>query len=176
MSIMHVLDSRTARITSSLVFLSGLVLLFDIGGELHAALLYPANLSGMTWLHLGLEIAASVSLGIAFVLVRRDMRRSNLAKDCETEKLRTLRSEFDAFLQRRFVVWGLSTAEADIALLTLRGLRISEIAEIRNTREGTIKSQLSSIFRKSSVHNRTEFVAQFIDEFLDIAAEEKSGA
>lgn len=126
----------------------------------------------MTWLHLVMEIAASLGLGVAYAMLRRDMRRAISAMDGESRKLRTLRSEFDGFLQERFKLWGLSPAEADIALLTLRGLKISEIAVLRDTREGTIKSQLSAIFSKSGVHTRTAFVAQFMDEFLDIAATE----
>lgn len=153
-----------------LVFLSGLVLFFDVGGELHMAVQNPASLSGFVWGHLVLEVAASLALGAAFILLRQDRRRALAARDTQSDRLNTLRTEFDSFLHARFAQWALSPAEVDIALLTIRGLKISEIADLRDTREGTIKSQLSSIFRKSGVHTRTAFVAQFMDEFLDIAA------
>lgn len=73
-------------------------------------------------------------------------------------------------LHRRFADWGLSPAERDVALLTVRGLKIADIARLRKSQQGTIKSQLSMIFRKSGVSNRTEFVASFIDELLDLSA------
>lgn len=146
------------------------MLFFDVGGELHSAYLYPQSFTGFVWLHLGMEVAASLGLGLAFILLRLKTRNAVSETAKERHRLHTLRSDFDSFLHRRFDTWGLSKAEADIALLTLRGLKISEIAALRNTRDGTIKSQLSTIFRKSDVHSRTAFVAQFIDEFLDIGA------
>lgn len=152
------------------MFFCGVVLFFDVGGELHAAYLYPQSMPWFLWAHLGMEAAASMGLGLAFILLRRQTRNAASETAKERHRLHTLRSDFDSFIYRRFHKWGLSKAEADIALLTLRGLKISEIALARDTREGTIKSQLSSIFRKSDVHSRTAFVAQFIDEFLDIGA------
>ncbi|MCL4187351.1 MAG: helix-turn-helix transcriptional regulator [Rhodobacteraceae bacterium] len=158
------------RRIAGLVLVCGAILVVDVGGEIHAALIRPERRSLMNLLHLASELAATVALGWAFVLSRRALRRLHGALVTESERLRALRGEFDRLMQARFAGWGLSPAEADIALLSVRGLKIAEIAALRQTREGTIKAQLSSIFRKSGAASRTEFVARFVDEFLDHAA------
>ena len=59
----------------------------------------------------------------------------------------------------------------DVALLTIRGLSICRIAELRHTQQGTIKAQLSAIFRKAGVSSRTELLAMFMDELLDFGSQ-----
>ena len=155
---------------SILVLICGVILFFDIGGELHAAVLYPESLSALALLHLGTEFLASLALAAAFVILRREIRIADRSRQRSEVKLGALRSDFDSLVRKRFDDWKLTRSESDIALLTLRGLKIAEIAEMRHTQIGTIKSQLSTIFRKSGVSTRTELVASFIEEFLDFAA------
>jgi DNA-binding CsgD family transcriptional regulator len=57
------------------------------------------------------------------------------------------------------------------ALLSLRGLKICEIARMRHTAEGTIKAQLSAVYRKSGISSRTELLALFMDEFLEYSTQ-----
>jgi DNA-binding CsgD family transcriptional regulator len=165
------LSPRAMQLASALQIICGVILGFDVGAELHMALLYPAALSFTVILHLGLEVLATLFLGWAFILTRQQMRAAKRALEAERNRLHSLRNDFDSFLQHRFSAWGLTQAETDIALLTVRGLKISEIALLRHTRDGTIKSQLSTIFRKSGVRTRTELVASFLDEFLDVSAQ-----
>lgn len=74
----------------------------------------------------------------------------------------------------QFGIWGLSLAEHDVGLLSLKGLRISEIAEIRQTRVGTIKAHLNSIFRKANVGSRPEFLATCLENLIDWDAERRA--
>jgi DNA-binding CsgD family transcriptional regulator len=164
------------RLASWLVFGCGMVLAFDLGGELHVALLNPAGLGPAMFLHLVGEATAAAGLGWAYGLLRAELRRAQSEAEADRARLIALRGAFDRLMEERFDAWELSAAERDVALLTVRGLRISEIAAARGVREGTVKSQLSLIFRKSGVRTRTEFVAMFIDEFLDHAAREDGGA
>ena len=80
----------------------------------------------------------------------------------------------DAVLQRTLpaarTVSRQQPAERDIALLSLRGSRISDIAKMRNTSEGTVKAQLSAVYHKSGINTRSELLAFFMDEFLDYAS------
>lgn len=158
------------QFASVLIILCGMILFFDIGGELHAALLFPESLSPVVLVHLGAELAASVALAAAFVMIRHEIRVLDRERRSSDLKLGALREDFDSLVRQRFSHWQLTPTEADVALLTLRGLKISEIAEARQTQIGTVKSQLSSIFRKSAVSTRTEFVAGFIDEFLEFSS------
>lgn len=165
-------DRRKGKMqfVSVLIMLCGMILFFDIGGELHAALLFPESLSLIVVLHLGLEFVASIALAAAFVMIRHEIRVLDRQRRSSDLKLGALREDFDSLVRQRFIDWQLTPTEADVALLTLRGLKISEIAEARRTQIGTVKSQLSSIFRKSAVSTRTEFVAGFIDEFIEFSS------
>lgn len=164
------LTARRLRLTSTLLFLCGMVLCFDLGGELHSLFVYSASYSALALVHVAAELLATLGLGLAFVLIRLDLRRMAADHRADRERLHAIRSDFDRMLQRRFRDWGLSPAEIDVALLTVRGLKIAQIAQIRHAHPGTVKSQLSTIFRKSGVSSRTEFIAGFIDELLDLAA------
>lgn len=53
----------------------------------------------------------------------------------------------------------LSSAEYDIAQLAVRGLSNAEIAEERWVREGTIKQQLSSVYRKLGLRGRAALIS-----------------
>lgn len=152
------------------LFLCGIVLGFDLGAELEVALSLPASLTLPAGLHLVAEFAAWTGLAVAFVRLRAEVRSLAAGAQADRARLLALRGAFDGLMHKRFTAWGLTPAERDVALLTLRGLKIAEIAEARGVREGTVKAQLSTIFRKSGVATRTEFVALFIDEFLDLGA------
>ena len=70
-------------------------------------------------------------------------------------------------IEAHFAEWRLSPAEQDVANLLVKGLSIAEIAEIRGSAEGTVKSQLNAIYRKSGCQNRGEVLAQIIDSVMD---------
>ena len=88
---------------------------------------------------------------------------------CATQ-LGSLRGGFDALIQDRFAQWRLTPAQRDVALLTLRGLRLSEIAKARHCAEGTVKAHLNAIFRAARVGTLSEFIGLFMEELLDFGA------
>jgi DNA-binding NarL/FixJ family response regulator len=61
----------------------------------------------------------------------------------------------------------LTPSEADVANFLVKGLGIAEIAQMRGSAEGTIKSHLNSIYRKSGTHNRGEVLSLIIDSLMD---------
>lgn len=63
----------------------------------------------------------------------------------DREHLTAIRGDFDSLLQDRFREWDLNPAETDVALLTIRGIKIVDIARIRHAHDGTVKSQRSTI-------------------------------
>jgi DNA-binding CsgD family transcriptional regulator len=147
-----------------------LVFGIDIAVELHNDLLDRDGLSAWQIAHLLAETSAVGLLLLGFHLSRRELRSLGRAEAQQRDRLTILRGHFDDILQQRFEAWSLSKAECDIALLSLRGLKISEIAALRGTREGTIKAQLSAIFHKAGIGTRTELLGLFMDEFLDFGA------
>ena len=107
---------------------------------------------------------------LGFAVARSAMRGLNRQHDLLDRKLRALRGDFDRILNDRFDRWGLTKAQRDVALLTLRGLRLSEIAQHRGSAEGTIKAHLGAVFRAADVRTRAELVGLFMEDFLDFAA------
>ncbi|WP_386626474.1 helix-turn-helix transcriptional regulator [Sulfitobacter geojensis] len=67
--------------------------------------------------------------------------------------------------------WGLSQAEADVAIFVAKGFSNSEVAEMRGCAIATIKSQLSSIYQKSGMGSRYQLIAFVTDEICAIANE-----
>jgi len=68
----------------------------------------------------------------------------------------------------QFESWNLTNAERDVALLTIKGLKISEIAEYRHSRPGTIKAHLHAIFKKANVSSRPELLATCLESFIEL--------
>ena len=83
-------------------------------------------------------------------------------------QLSALKVDFDEYVRSQFAKWELTVAEKDVALLLLRGLNTSDIAGLRSVSVGTIKVQAHNVFGKSGVSSRVEFMALFMDEFIDI--------
>lgn len=148
----------------------GIILAVDVGVEIHANITAEDTEAEYGMLHLLAELFATALLFFAFVLSSRQvlLHRAELRR--ADERLDTIRNEFSGLVERRFGEWGLSPAEKEVAMLTIKGLRIAEIAALRDCTEGTVKSHLSAIFRKSHVSSRPEFLARFVDDFLDFAA------
>lgn len=83
------------------------------------------------------------------------------------KQLEGTRGAFHTLLDRKFGDWGLTPSERDVALLAVKGLSEAGIAELRATREGTIRAQQAAIYRKAGVKGRFDILAHFIE---DIAA------
>ncbi len=100
---------------------------------------------------------------IAGTLVLRHARaRQRVAED----NLRAASGEFMAVVDDRFAEWALTPAERDVALFALKGLSLSEIADLRDTSEGTVKAQTNAIYRKAGVTGRPQLLSLFIDDLL----------
>lgn len=121
--------------------------------------------------HLLFEMLAVFALGCGIVVTFRYLsvlRAHGLAAE---QSLYFLRNDFDALLKGKFQTWGFTDAEKEIGLLVLRGLTTAQIAELRQTKVGTVKLQIHKILNKANASSRTDFMALFIDEFLDFSAD-----
>lgn len=99
----------------------------------------------------------------------RTMRRNRHLSD----QIRAASGEFAELLEEWFSRWGLTPSERDVALLTIKGLSNSEIAAIRETREGTIKAHSNAIYRKAGVSGRPQLLSLFIEELMNGVARPK---
>lgn len=146
-------------------------LAMDLYSEFPDPRLWP-GLPAIDLHHLVAEIIMVTLVLTGLAVTRYVMRRLNAERHALRDQLGSLRGAFDSIIHARFDLWNLTPAQRDVALLTLRGLRLSEIATARGCAEGTIKAHMSAIFRASDVHTRSEFLGLFMDELLDFGATE----
>jgi len=116
--------------------------------------------------HLAMEgpIAIALFAGIGFGAwqlrkMLADARRSDAALAAASGALAKV-------IQARFVEWGLTVAEADVALFALKGCDVAEIARLRNAAKGTVRAQLARAYAKAGVGSRAALVCVFIEDLL----------
>ncbi len=69
-------------------------------------------------------------------------------------------------IDAQFARWGLSGAEAEVALLLLKGLSLKEVAAVRSTSERTSRDQARAVYKKSDLAGRSELSAFFLEDLL----------
>jgi len=113
-----------------------------------------------------IEIAAAISLVLGVVagalLLRNAMHRTARAES----QLRLASGAFADVVSDHFEEWGLTPAERDVALFVLKGLTTQEIADLRDTSDGTVKAQTNAIYRKSGVSSRSQLMSLFVDDLM----------
>lgn len=114
-----------------------------------------------------LELGAAFGLILGMVLGGVALYRSQRAHQSALEKLRRASGAFMALLEERFVEWGLTAAERDVALFAIKGMSTNEIAALRNTAEGTVKAQTNAIYRKAGVSGRPQLLSLFIEDLME---------
>lgn len=124
-------------------------------------------LSALPWiLHEIFTLMTLVGLCVGMYFIARSYRLAARNTRYLAKQLDAAKGAFQSGVDGYFEEWGLSEAEKDIALLTIKGMTISEIAEIRHTKQSTIKTQSSAIYRKAGVASRSQLVSLLIEELL----------
>ncbi len=122
--------------------------------------------TGAGALHLGTEGAGALLALVGAVL----FFRRYVAERTEARRWRAQAEELLAGagspLERQFEAWELSPAEAEVALLLLKGLSMKEVASVRDTSERTAREQARAVYRKAGVGGRAELAAWFIEDLL----------
>lgn len=125
----------------------------------------PAPLQALTLLQ-GIETASALAMLVAIVLEVRLVvwllrRQAGMVRD-----LRLAGSAVESVVAEHFAQWGLTGAEADVALFMVKGLSIAEIATMRGSTEATVKSHLNAIYRKSGTTGRPDLLALILDSLM----------
>ncbi len=116
--------------------------------------------------HLYFELAATISLFAAIVLESRYFL-AFLRRQAKLEESATIASAaVQDVIYAHFDAWKLTPAERDIANFLVKGSSIAEIAALRGSAEGTIKSHLNAIYRKSGANGRGELMAEILDSLM----------
>jgi len=136
--------------------------------------------AGVDTLHLVIEsLVLLIAAGSGLFLLLRDWqhrrRLGELASQIEKTRADSARwrtryqdtiSGLSQAIQAQFTDWKLSAAEAEIALLILKGLQLGEIASLRDTSERTVRDQARAVYRKSGLANRASLSAYFLEDLL----------
>ena len=119
-----------------------------------------------TRLHLVIETLAALGL-ISAVILEAKLLMSLLRRQAQLEaSIDVARAAVQDVMNALFETWRLTPSETDIATFLVKGLSIAEIAELRGNAEGTIKSHLGAIYRKSGTRNRGELLSVLIDSMM----------
>lgn len=117
-------------------------------------------------MHELVNIGASLSLVIgAAIGVMMATSASREIQRAETAR-RVTAGEFTKVVEDYFRNLELTPAETDIAWLLLKGMSLTEIAEIRGTRTGTIKAQCTAIYRKAKVGSKAQLFSLVVEDVL----------
>lgn len=125
-----------------------------------------------------LAIGASATWGMFYLIQEAKQAKEELGKSLERNtqleaEAQKWKLESQKYIQglsiaidSQFNRWNLSASEKEIGLLLLKGLSQKEVAQLRNTSEKTVRTQLTSIYQKSGLSNRSEFAAYFLEDLL----------
>jgi DNA-binding CsgD family transcriptional regulator len=134
----------------------GIIFAFDVFTE-------RSELTAHTGVELLGVIAFAIGAAISISQYRRLLRRTSKVE----RELHAASGAFQDVIEHYFQVWDLTAAECDVALLSIKGVSIADIAVMRQTRPGTIKAQNAAIYRKSGVSSRSDLLAIMVEELIE---------
>jgi DNA-binding CsgD family transcriptional regulator len=114
-----------------------------------------------------IQISAGAGLVIGIVLGANLLRQTMARNTVVERQLRAASGAFMDLLEERFTDWGLTPAERDVALFSIKGMSTQDIATLRATSEGTVKAQTNAIYRKAGVSGRPQLLSLFIEELMN---------
>jgi DNA-binding CsgD family transcriptional regulator len=153
---LHTVLKRSVFVIAALLQLGcGLVFLSDLVTEWR-----------MEGLHARIELFAVFALALGAALFLREALHLSRRNARVERELGVASGAFQTVIAQHFDDWGLTAAERDVALLSIKGVSIAEIARMRATREGTIKAQSTAIYRKVGVSSRAELVSVMVEELI----------
>ncbi len=169
------LNNRTGTLRNPLYLISYGVIAILIGWDLMSD--YS---EGVEKLHVILELAVLLLATGMFSYVlrqvirgRRRVRQLHSWLDSSRAESTQWRDRYQSTIrglgeaiQEQFTAWQLSKAEAEIALLLLKGLSLKEIADVRETGERTVREQARAVYRKAGLSGRSELSAFFLEDLL----------
>jgi DNA-binding CsgD family transcriptional regulator len=156
--------SRQVFVTGISLFIltiSEILLILDVVSEM-----YGIGFDFYYDYHIEIETTAVFALGIALIFIGANFWRI-LRENRGYRAMAGLASgEFIKVVDGKFDDWEFSESEREVAFLLIKGLSIQEMADVRETKPGTIKSQGNAIYRKAGVKGRNELVAYFVEDLL----------
>ena len=99
-------------------------------------------------------------------LIQKDLIQVKKEAKAWELKSKDFVKDYRNYIFSRFDGWNLSKSEKEIALLLLQGKSSKEMAEFRFTSERTIRNQCRSIYEKTNLGGKNEFMAYFLEGLI----------
>lgn len=122
---------------------------------------------GVQWWHMLPELAATAGLFLGIVFEVRALMALLRRQAIMEKSLGVAAGALAGLMEDYFRQWGLTPSEADVAAFTIKGCSIAEIAQMRGSAEGTVKTHLNAIYRKAGVQGRGQLVSVLIEDLLN---------
>lgn len=162
------IDFNEKKLILLLLLIAPTLTLFDVVSDLK---------EGVSFSHIVIEGMIVLSGLMALVLValflksKREVLESSLAQTKgELAKtnfdMQVIKEGIHSKVVNELEEWKLTGAEKDVAFLLLKGMSTKDIALTRGSSEKTIRHQLSSIYQKSNLANKSEFQAYFLEDIF----------
>lgn len=155
---------RIAWLIAALMLVQGLCAAFFVGDILDDG--FAAGWALRLNFHLTMELVATITLVVAVILEGRLLVHMLRRQERMARNLRAASGALDELIEEYFRAWALTPAEADVARFSIQGFPIAEIARLRGSAEGTVKTQLNAIYRKAGVGGRGQLVSLLIEELM----------
>lgn len=107
---------------------------------------------------LGLILGALLTVRLLFVAQRARLRAD--------QARRMTSGQFTEIVDGYFQRLAFTEAETDVAWMLLKGLSTAEIAELRDTKLGTVKAQCTALYRKAGVKSKGQLFSLIVEDLL----------
>lgn len=116
--------------------------------------------------HIAIEALIAFALLAGVVLGARHMQLLVAEARRREHALAVASGALGEHIAGRFAEWGLTPAEADVALFAIKGCDVAEIARLRGAAQGTVRAQLSQVYAKAGVTSQAGLVSLFFEDLL----------
>lgn len=129
------------------------------------ALVFFVSLVGF-YFFLGLLLQKRARAKDQLLRLKSLLERQAVLLSAQEKKIKSYKEAFSEELDQTFLRWKFTRSEREVANLLLKGLSVREIASLRKANETTVRSQCSSIYKKSNLTNRSQLSSYFFDDLL----------
>lgn len=139
----------------------GVYFLMDVTWEVF----WPAHVNQLAE-NDAIEVLITLALFLSLAFTANELRQLLRRQTQLEDQIKVASGAFAEVLDTRFQEWSLTSAEREVAILAIKGFSIAEMADLRDTKQGTIKAQCASVYRKADVAGRLQLLSVFLDDLL----------
>ncbi|WP_296594863.1 helix-turn-helix transcriptional regulator [Phenylobacterium sp.] len=118
--------------------------------------------------HVLIEAVAALALLAGVAIGVLQLRRLLAASRRKSAALAVAAGALTEVIRVRVGEWGLTPAEADVAVFALKGCDVAEIARLRNAAPGTVRAQLARVYQKAGVRSRSALASLFLEDLIAV--------